>query len=676
MTTRTKKPASRLSGDALRGLLVILATSKLALPVGGGIHAARALGQLPPLIPREVLFGNPDRANPRLSPDGRRIAYLAPDHGTMNLWINTVGLPDDWHRQLAGRVITQDRNRGIRRYVWAENSKQILYIQDKAGDEDWHVYCVTLESGEVRDMTPFDGVQARIIALSPKHPDEALVALNRRDPRIHDIYRLNLESGTLSLQYENKEGFVAWTADPNLSVRAALKLLPNGGTALWVRENGKTAWRTLLTWDPEDILNSGPIAFTPDGGSLYLVSSKGTDMAQLRQIDLTTRQEKLLARDRRADVSGVLLHPVSRTIQAVAFDKQRLHWKVLDPQQDGLPSIRRDLRAIRRTRRGDFRVIDRDNADKTWLVSFTADDSPVNYYTYDRKTRQATWLYSNRSALEDLELAKSVPISFMSRDGWKIHGYFTKPPGLDAHELPMVLLIHGGPWSRDTWGYNGTVQWLANRGYAVLRINYRGSRGYGKRFLNAANRDWGGAMQNDLIDGVQWAIEKGLADPKRVAVFGKFYGGYATLVSLAFTPEMFCCGVDVCGPSNLISFVKAVPPYWKPLEPLWFDRIGHPERDAELLKSRSPLFHVQKITKPLLIFQGANDPRVKAAESLQMVEALRAAGKEVEYVEYPDEGHGFTMPANKLDFYARTEEFFARHLGGRYERSKRQKSEE
>ena len=648
LTRITKKPTMRPTAVVRRGLLVLL------LVAVGGIEATTAIAQLPPLIPREALFGNPDRANPRLSPDGRRIAYLAPYRGTMNLWINSVGLPDD-------RVVTKDDNRGIRGYVWAENSKQILYIQDKAGDENWHIYRVDLKSGKVRDLTPFDGVQARIIAMSPKHPDEALVALNRRDPRIHDIFRVNLKTGALSLQYENKEGFVGWTVDRNLAVRAALKLRPDGGTTLWVREDAKTAWQILVNWGPEDILNSGPIAFAPGGKALYVLSSSGTDTSQLYVIDLATKKQELLAGARRTDLEDVLIHPVKQTIQAVAFNKARLRWKVLDP------SIRRDLRAIRRTRRGDFRIIDRDNADKTWLISFTADDSPINYYTYDRDSREATRLYSNRSALEDVELAKSVPISFVSRDGLKIHGYFTKPRGLHAHMLPMVLLVHGGPWSRDRWGYDGTVQWLANRGYAVLQVNFRGSRGYGKKFLNAANRDWGGGMQNDLVDGVRWAIEKHLADPDRVAVFGQFYGGYATLASLAFTPEVFCCGVDVCGPSNLISFVKAVPPYWKPLEPLWFGRIGHPEKDAELLRSRSPLFHVDKITKPLLIFQGANDPRVNRAESLQMVKALRSAGKEVEYVEYPDEGHGFALPANKLDFYARTEKFFAKHLGGRYE---------
>ena len=624
----------------------------LALFVAGS--SIQAWAQLPPLIPREILFGNPDRDNPRLSPDGKHLAYLAPDKGTLNLWISSVGRPDD-------RVITRDRNRGIRYYAWAQNSRQLLYVQDKEGDENWHVYRVDLDSNDVRDMTPFDGVQARVIGLRPSHPDEVLLAVNKRDPQFHDIYRLDLTTGKLTEEYVNTEGFVDWTVDHDLEVRAALKLTPTGGTTLMVRDSPEAKWRKLLDWNSEDILISGPIAFTPDGRGLFIQSSAGTNTAELREIDLATGREKTLAGDRHADVTDFFLHPVQRTIQAVAFEKERIHWKVLDAD------VEEDFRKLRRTRRGDFRIIDRDNADKTWLVAYTTDDGPVHFYTYDRASKSASHLYSNRYELEELRLAKKHPISFRARDGLKIRGYFTKPPGVHAHHLPMVLLIHDGPWSRDSWGYSGVVQWLANRGYAVLQINYRGSKGYGKDFLNAANRDWGGRMHLDLIDGVRWAIRKGLADPDRVAAFGRSFGGYATLICLAFTPDTFCCGVDVSGPTNLISFVKAIPPYWKPLGPLWFDRIGHPEKDAEFLMSRSPLFHVDKITKPLLICQGANDARVKVTESLQMVAALRKAGKSVEYVEYPDEGHGAFRPENRLDFYARAEKFLAKHLGGRYE---------
>jgi dipeptidyl aminopeptidase/acylaminoacyl peptidase len=376
-------------------------------------------------------------------------------------------------------------------------------------------------------------------------------------------------------------------------------------------------------------------------------------------MELATGKEKTLASDDAADVADALIHPTKHTVQAVAFTKERTNWKVLDP------SIAEDFAAIGKIRNGDFHLINRDHADQTWLLSFETDDGPVYYYAYNRSTKKGEVLFTNRKALEGLTLAKMKPIRFKARDGLTVHGYLAAPPGVEARNLPMVLNVHGGPWSRDTWGYDGEVQWLANRGYAVLQVNFRGSTGYGKKFLNAADREWGGKMHDDLVDGVQWAVKEGVADPQRVAIFGGSYGGYATLVGLTFTPDLFACGVDIVGPSNLITFQENIPPYWKPLEPILWGRVGNPTKDAEFLKSRSPLFKVDQINKPLLIAQGANDPRVKKSESLQMVEALKKAGKVVEYVEYADEGHGFARPENRLDFYGKAEKFLAQHLGGR-----------
>ncbi len=378
-------------------------------------------------------------------------------------------------------------------------------------------------------------------------------------------------------------------------------------------------------------------------------------------MSLADGTETVLASDETADVADLIIHPVSREVQAVSFSRERIHWRTLEP------SIKASLDAIPRIRRGDFGLINRDLADKTWLIYFTTDEGPVYYYRFDRTTQKAKLLFANRSALEDQRLAKMEPITLESRDGLTLHGYLTIPPGTTGKQLPTVLLVHGGPWSRDHWGYNGEVQWLANRGYAVLQVNFRGSRGYGKAFLNAGNREWGGKMQDDLVDAVNWAIERGVTDPDRIAIYGGAYGGYATLVALTDTPDLFRCGVDVVGPSNLITFMENLPPYWKPIAPILWDRVGHPDKDAEFLRSRSPLFKIERITKPLLIAQGANDPRVKRSESRQIVEILQKAGKEVEYVEYPDEGHGFVRPKNRLDFYARAEEFLAKHLGGRFE---------
>ena len=631
--------------------------SKVIMYAGLAALLLQAVGvqaELPPLIPREVLFGNPDKAGPQISPDGKRMAYLAPDDGVLNVWVRTVGQSDD-------RCVTKDRKRGIRSYFWAPNNEQLLYIQDTAGDENWHIYSVTLATGTERDLTPFPNVQARVQAVDPKFPNEILVAVNDRDPQFHDVYRVNLTDGTRTLEVENTEGVVGFVADHDLKVRAAMKSDGKGGFTLSARDNAESAWRQLAGWGIEDAMTSGAVGFTPDGTGLYLLSSTGSNTSQLREFDLATGREKVLASDDTYDIGGILRHPTKYHIQAVAFNKDRRSWTVLDA------SVEEDFAAISKINNGDFGIINRDRADKTWLVAFDVDDGPVRYYAYDRATKKAQFLFTNRKVLEDLTLAAMKPISFQTSDGLTVHGYLTTPPGVRARDLPMVLLVHGGPWYRDSWGYDAEAQWLANRGYAVLQINFRGSTGYGKKFINAANREFGGKMHDDLVEGVLWAVEQGVADPDKVAIFGGSYGGYATLVGLTFTPDLFCCGVDIVGPSNLITFMNTIPPYWKPWESTWWTRVGHPEKDAEFLKSRSPLFKIDQIKAPLLIAQGANDPRVNAAESRQMVEAMKKAGKVVEYVEYPDEGHGFARPENRMDFYAKAEKFLADHLGGRYE---------
>jgi len=620
------------------------------LPVVGDY--ARA--ELPPLIPREVLFGNPDRLSPKISPDGTRLAYIAPHEGVLNVWVRDIGTSEE-------RVVTRDRRRGIRFYFWAHDNRHVLYIQDEDGDENWHIYAVDLTTNDMRDLTPIKGVQARIVGTEPRFPDEILVAINDRDPQLHDIHRLHLETGKLTLEARNDQGFVGWVADHELRVRGAVGVRPDGGLEMKVRNSGAEEWRTLTRWDAEDALNSGPIGFTSDDRGLYVISSAGSNTGELRRIDVAGGEETVLARDDVADVAEVLVHPLHKTVQAVGFQKERMVWKVLDG------SIAEDFAAIERLQRGDFGIINRDDADRTWLVYFQSDDGPVVYYAYHRETRRADRLFSNRAALEGLTLARMKPVTIPARDGLELHGYLTLPPGVEPEDLPMVINVHGGPWWRDRWGFNSEVQWLANRGYAVLQVNFRGSRGYGKKFLNAGNREWGGKMHDDLVDGLRWAAAQGLVDTKRVGLFGGSYGGYATLVGLAFTPDLFACGVDIVGPSNLITFMKTIPPYWKPLEPIFFDRVGHPEKDADFLKGRSPLFRAHAIEKPLLIAQGANDPRVKKEESRQLVEALEKAGRTVEYIEYADEGHGFARPENRLHFFARAERFLAEHLGGRYE---------
>jgi dipeptidyl aminopeptidase/acylaminoacyl peptidase len=356
-----------------------------------------------------------------------------------------------------------------------------------------------------------------------------------------------------------------------------------------------------------------------------------------------------------------MVHPDTYEPQAVSFTKDRQEWKVLDE------SIKADFDAVTKLDHGDFSVYDRDDADRTWLIGFTKDDGPVSYYAYDREGKKGTFLFVSRPVLQKYTLARMEPISFTSRDGLTIHGYITYPPGKTKTNLPMVLNVHGGPWARDTWGYNGEAQWLANRGYACLQINFRGSTGYGKDFVNISDKEWGGKMHNDLVDGVKWAVDKGIAYPKKIAIYGGSYGGYAALVGATFTPDLFCCAVDIVGPANLVTWITSVPPYWATFRTILYQRIGNPETEEEFLKSRSPLYKVDQIKIPMLIAQGANDPRVPQEESKQIVEALKKNGIDYEYLLFPDEGHGFARPENRLKFYAAAEKFLAKHLGGRFE---------
>lgn len=605
------------------------------------------------IIPREILFGNPERAQPKISPDGTRLAYLAPVEGVLNVWVGSVG-GDDF------RPVTQDRERGIRLYFWAEDDRHILYLQDAGGDENWRLYSVDLESGGTRDLTPFDGVQAQVVDKSRHFPDEILIALNKRDARLHDAYRLRLSSGDLDLVAENPGNVAGWVADPDFEVRGALTARPDGGFDLLVRESGSEDWNTAVSWGPEDGLGSGPVGFSGDG-RMYLRDSRGANTARLVALDLATGASEVLVEDPRYDVADVMVHPDTHEAQAAAVERARAEWTVLDE------GIREDFEAIRELARGDFGVASRDRADENWIVAFTADEGGASYYAYDRRNKKDRHLFDARPDLTRYTLARMEPFSFTVRDGLRIEGYLTLPPDGDQENLPVVLNVHGGPWARDGWGYDPEAQWFANRGYACLQVNYRGSTGYGKEFLNAGNKEWGARMHDDLVDAVRWIVEEGVADPGRVAIFGGSYGGYAALAGATFTPDLFRCAVDIVGPSNLITLINSIPPYWEPLKAIFTKRVGDPETEEDLLKSRSPLFFVDRIGIPMLIAQGANDPRVKQAESEQIVAAMKEKGIAHEYMLFEDEGHGFARPENRLKFYAAAEEFLAEHLGGRVE---------
>jgi dipeptidyl aminopeptidase/acylaminoacyl peptidase len=611
------------------------------------------LGNLPPLIPREVIFGNPERADAKISPDGARMAYLAPDEGVLNVWVGEVG-GDDYH------PVTRDRDRGVRIYFWAHDGKHLLYLQDVAGDENWRLHKVHLASGAVEDLTPFENVQVQIAAHDKRRPDELLLAMNKEDERLHDIYSLDLSSGRLEMVAKNPGSVMGWVADADHRVRAALAATAAGGTELLVRDDPEADWRSLLTWSPEDSLTSAPYGFTLDGESLYLVDSRDCNTARLVRMGITTGEIDVLAEDPEYDVSGAIVHPDTKEVQMVAFTRARTDWVALDP------AVETDLKEIAKLNPGDFELVSRTHGDDVWVVAYTEDNHPVSYYTYDRKEKHAEFLFYSRPVLAQYTLAHMEPISFEARDGLTVHGYLTLPPGARG-AIPMVLNVHGGPWHRDEWGYDPESQWFANRGYACLQVNFRGSTGYGKQFLNAGNREWGGKMHDDLVDAVRFAIEQGYADPERIAIYGGSYGGYAALVGATFTPDIFCCAVDIVGPSNLITFIETIPPYWSTYLEMLHERVGEPERDGDFLKSRSPLYRVEDIRIPMLIAQGANDPRVKQSESEQIVDVMREKGIEHEYMLFENEGHGFAKPENRLKFYAAAERFLARQLGGRYE---------
>jgi dipeptidyl aminopeptidase/acylaminoacyl peptidase len=602
-----------------------------------------------PLIPREELFGDPMKLSPRVSPDGTRFAYLAPDEGVLNVWLRTMGKDDD-------RPITRERKRGIPFFFFTYDNRHILYINDKDGDENYRIHAVDLETNEIRDLTPVEGVQARIYGFDHRFPNEILIGLNDRDARVHDVHRLNIATGELTLEVENQDGVSEWLVDSQFQVRGAWVPTPDGGNDLRVRDSAGDEWRVLKSWGPFEL--SGAFGWTDDGSGIYLMDSQDTDKAELRVIDAATGEVKTLAGDPKVDLADIVMRRIDRKVQAAGFRSGRINWMVLDPD------VERDFAYLQTAKDGQFIIVSRDLADNLWIVYYDLDDTPPSYYLYDRRKQSLEFLFTSRPDLEKYPLAEMRSIEIKSRDGLTLHCYLSLPPGAEARNLPMVLNVHGGPWAQDVWGFAIEPQWLANRGYACLQVNYRGSTGYGKSFINAGNREWGGKMHDDLIDAVNWAIFEGIADPKRIAIYGGSYGGYAALVGAAFTPKVFCCAVDIVGISNMRTFLNSLPPYWEIMRNMLNLRVGRLD-ETDFLDSRSPLFKADQIECPLMIAQGANDPRVKQAESEQIVASLRERGKPVEYILFQDEGHGFARPENRLTFYAAAEKFLAEHLGGR-----------
>jgi dipeptidyl aminopeptidase/acylaminoacyl peptidase len=623
--------------------------------------AAEAAAEAPPLIERSVLFGNPERFQGRLSPDGSKMSFRAPLDGVMNLWVGDRGDFD------SVRPITNDTGRGIPAHFWALDSEHVLYIRDEGGDENWHLYSVDISSGDITDLTPYEGVQAQMNAQSERVPGVVIVGMNDRDPKWHDLYRVDLATGERKLLAENN-GFQAIIVDNDLNPRLALEPTPDGGSNV-MQWNG-AEWSPLFVIPFEDAQTTNILGFDEDNLGIYILDSRERDTAALVHLNLTNMISESIAESDQVDITSVVIDPRSYKPIAYAEDMIRPVYKALGPEfVDIIDRLNSQLT-------GGSQILAQSLDNRYWTVYTDESDRSPIYKVFDATTGELGEMFVTNPALNDYTLARMHGVVIKSRDGKDLVSYLTLPsesdPDGDArpdNPIPMVMLVHGGPWGRDTYGYSGIVQWLANRGYAALQVNFRSSTGFGKNFLNAGNEEWAGAMHNDLLDAKNWAVEEGITTADQVAIMGGSYGGYATLVGLTFTPDEFSCGVDIVGPSNLVTLMESIPPYWESFRKIFARAIGDLETEAgqSLLKERSPLTHADKISKPLLIGQGANDPRVKQAESDQIVDAMKANDIPVTYVLYPDEGHGFQKPENNLSFYAVAEAFLAECQGGRYQ---------
>ncbi len=632
---------------------ILLLVLSLALTQPAVLAQEPASAPETPLIARNALFGNPEKTQARISPDGRHLSWIAPRDGVLNVWVAPAGDVG------AARPITNDRQRGIRQHFWMPNGTHVLYLQDQGGDENWRLHGVEVATGTDRDLTPLPGVQAQILGLSPERPGTVLVGLNDRVPEWHDVYEIDVASGERRLVLRNEENFAGFFEDLQLVPRVATRSLTDGDEIL---RRTPAGWERVLKVGQADTLTTAPVTIEQGGKTALLLSSVDRDTSALVRLDLGTGAVTPVAQDERADVADVWLEPRTRALQAYTVEYLTVTHSALDA------AVAKDIEALTKAVGPGFEVVSRTLDDRRWVVAADQPEHGLSYHLYDRDGGGVTKLFDARPALAGAPLVAMTPVEIRARDGLTLVGYLSRPKGA-AGPLPLVLNVHGGPWARDSFGFDAEHQWFANRGYAVLSVNYRGSTGFGKAFVNAGDREWAGKMHDDLIDAIEWAVREGITSPERIAIYGGSYGGYATLVGLTFTPTRFACGVDIVGPSNLKTLLDSIPPYWKSFFEELSRRVGDPRTEAgqKLLAERSPLTRVDDIARPLLIAQGANDPRVKQAESDQIVSAMKAKGIPVTYVLYPDEGHGFARPQNRNSFYAISEAFLAECLGGRYE---------
>ena len=601
-----------------------------------------------PLIPMQDFFRNPEKSSFKISPNGEHIAYMKPWKARMNVFVMDMNTKKEVR-------LTSSQERGIYWFAWLNNNR-IGYIKDEGGNENMHFYAVNIDMSNEIDLTPFENVQARIIDDLEDDPNHIIMGLNKRNPQIHDPYRINVNDGKMDMIAENPGNISEWMTDHDGKLRMAITS-DGVNTSLLYRDKESDGFKPILTTDFK--VSVAPLFFTFDNKNLYVASNRGRDKTAIFEFDLNKSKEgKLIFEHHEVDVSGLMYSRKRKVLTGVSYTVAKNEMVFFDTLREGLQQ------KLEEKLPGYEVGITSFSEDETKAVVVTySDKSRGTYYYYDLDKNKLIELGQVSPWLNEEDMCEMKPVHYKSRDGLIINGYLTLPNGTNGKNLPVVVNPHGGPWHRDSWGYNSEVQFLANRGFAVFQMNFRGSTGYGREFWEKSFKQWGKSMQDDISDGVNWLIDEGIANPDRIAIYGASYGGYATLAGLAFTPDLYACGVDYVGVSSLFTFMESMPPYWELYRSMMYEMVGHPEKDKELLASASPLLHIDKIKAPLFIAQGANDPRVVKAESDQIVEALKNAGIDVPYMVKDNEGHGFYNEENQFDFYREMEKFLTKYIG-------------
>ncbi len=623
---------------------------------------------LPDLIPRELLFSDPVKCDPRISPDGKKLAYLALENNVMNIWIKSVDGDDD-------RPVTDFKKGCVLYYIWTSD-KYIFYIYDMDCNETHNLYKLNIENNESKPLKISKKLRFINFDYHKDFPDQLIAAMALGNTA--HLYHIDLASDNITLIYENPGNIYDWLVDNKRNVIGIILVNDDNYMEFIVRHGEKDEWKSLVRWSINDMAMSRCIRCSKDNNYIYMIDAHNCNTSRLIRVEINTGKADLIVCEPEYDINPclngpqvnksyldefypVLFNPDTWSVQAVSINKFRSEWIILDD------SIKEDFTVIQKLKDGDFFITSRDRANDRWVLSFNMDNGPVSYYLFDRTLKKEVFLFYDRPALNDYRFASMEELSFTSRDGLTVHGYITFPPGVARKKLPVILFVHGGPWYRDKWGYDPTVQWIANRGYVCLQVNYRGSTGYGKDFLNAGNKEWGGKMQNDLEDAVKWVIEKGIADPARVAIYGHGYGGFAAMAGATFTPDLFCCAIAVGCFGDLTTVIQAIPTYRKDSVKQMLERVGDPQRDRELLLSRSPFYKLDNIKIPLMIAYGLKSRTIKSSEPYRIVSTLQSKGINLEHIVFPDEGHKIVKKKNRIKLYAVAERFLAKHLKGRYE---------